>query len=175
MNLWSFTERFVQERKILFNVSPATLQWYRYSLKAFQPVLEAEFEATATFKAAVVQRIGELQAEGRGNKAVSVNTYLRCLKAFMAWAHEEQIVKEPFKLTWLKEEQKILSTFTPEHIRKLVHWKPIKRSDMRLHALALTALDTGLRVNELLCLTRSDVDFDNFVLRVKGKGNKQRL
>jgi len=37
----------------------------------------------------------------------------------MAWAHVEQIVKEPFKLTWLKEEQKILSTFTLEHIRNL--------------------------------------------------------
>ncbi len=64
-------------------------------------------------------RIADLQPEGRGNKAVSINTYLRCLKAFMAWAHVEQIVKEPFKLTWLKEEQKILSTFTPEHIRNL--------------------------------------------------------
>ena len=41
MNLWSFTDRFVQEQKILFNVSPATLAWYRYSPKAFKPVLEA--------------------------------------------------------------------------------------------------------------------------------------
>jgi len=30
----------------------------------------------------------------------------------MAWAHVEQIVKEPFNVTWLKEEQKILSTFS---------------------------------------------------------------
>jgi hypothetical protein len=45
MNLWSVTERFIQERTILNNVSPATISWYRYSLKAFQPVLEAEFES----------------------------------------------------------------------------------------------------------------------------------
>jgi integrase/recombinase XerD len=175
MQLSTFTERFIQERKILFNVSPATLQWYRYSLKAFQPVLEAEFEAIGPFKTAVIARIAELQQQGRANKPVSVNTYLRCLKAFMAWAYQEQIVKEPFKLTWLKEEQKILSTFTPEHIRKLIHWKPVKRSDMRLHTLALTALDTGMRVAELLGLSRGDVDFQNFTLRVKGKGNKHRL
>jgi integrase/recombinase XerD len=36
-------------------------------------------------------------------------------------------------------------------------------------------MDTGLRVNELLCLTRQDVDLENLVLRVKGKGNKHRL
>ena len=57
---------------------------------------------------------------------VSVNTYLRCLKAFMAWAHEEQIVKEPFKLTWLKEEQKILATLSSEAIKNLINARPTK-------------------------------------------------
>jgi site-specific recombinase XerD len=175
MNLWSVTERFIQERQILNNVSPATIDWYRYSLQAFQPVLEAEFEATGTFKAAVIQRIGELQTQGRGNKAVSVNTYLRCLKAFMAWAHQEQIVKEPFKLAWLREENKILATFTTSHIKALVDWKPVRRSDCRLQTLTLTALDTGMRVEELVSLSRTDVDFQNFTFLVKGKGNKQRL
>ena len=61
MNLWSFTDRFVQEQKILFNVSPATLAWYRYGLKAFRPVLEAEFQSTPAFKVAVVARIADLQ------------------------------------------------------------------------------------------------------------------
>jgi integrase/recombinase XerC len=175
MKLWSVVERCIQERQILNNVSPATIQWYRYSLKAFQPVLEAEFESTKAFKAAVIQRIGELQSEGRGNKAVSVNTYLRCLKAFMAWCYQEQVVTEPFKLAWLKEEEKILATFSKLHVSQLVRWKPVKRSECRLHALTLTALDTGLRVAELLELSREDLDFQNFTLWVRGKGNKHRL
>jgi integrase/recombinase XerD len=36
-------------------------------------------------------------------------------------------------------------------------------------------LDCGLRAAEALRLTRQDVDFDNLVLKVLGKGNKQRL
>ena len=72
MKLWSVVERFIQERRILNNVSPATIQWYQYSLKAFQPVLEAEFESAGALRAAVIQRIGELQSEGRGNKAIHV-------------------------------------------------------------------------------------------------------
>jgi len=91
MKLGDFTERFVQERRILNNVSPATIQWYRYSLRAFQPVLEAEFESIGFFRAAVIKRIGELHNQGRGNKAVSINTYLRCLKAFMQWCFQEGI------------------------------------------------------------------------------------
>ena len=41
--------------------------------------------------------------------------------------------------------------------------------------VALTALDTGMRIQELLDLRRSDADFDNLLFRVHGKGNKQRL
>ncbi len=172
MNLWSVTDRFIQERKILNNVSPATVKWYEYSLKAFQPVLEAEFEATALLKAAVIRRIGEIQEQGRGNKAVSVNTYLRCLKAFMNWAHEEQIVKEPFKLSWLKEEQKILPTLSPGHIKALVHWKPVHRSGARLHALALTALDTGMRVSQLLGLARLGCGLSEFYASGQRQGQQ---
>jgi integrase/recombinase XerD len=115
----------------------------------------------------VKERVVELRE--RGSSPVTVNTYLRHIKCFYLWKGLE------WKLPWLKEEQKILSTFTPEHIKALVHWKPVKRSDTRLHALTLTALDTGMRVQELLSLTRSDVDFQNFTLRVKGKGIKYRV
>jgi hypothetical protein len=43
MQLWNFTDRFVRERKILNNVSSATADRYHYSLKAFKPALEAEY------------------------------------------------------------------------------------------------------------------------------------
>jgi site-specific recombinase XerD len=72
-----------------------------------------------------------------------------------------------FKLSWLREEQKIISTLGPEQIERLVRWKRVKRSETRLHALVLTARDTGMRVQELLGLFRSDVDFQNFTLRSK--------
>jgi len=39
MKLAQFTERFIREQQILKNVSPATVQWYRFSFQAFQPVL----------------------------------------------------------------------------------------------------------------------------------------
>jgi site-specific recombinase XerD len=123
-----------------------------------------------------LKRLSWRKSKNSSTKAVetkpfSVNTYLRCLKAFMAWAYTEEIIEEPFKLTWLKEEQKILPTFTAQDITKFVAWKPIKRADCRLHALTLTALDTGLRVGELLSFKRGDVDFQNSTLRVEGNNS----
>jgi integrase/recombinase XerD len=183
--LASHIEGFIQERKFLRGVTASTLAWYRHSFQAFQPVLEQNFASTAAFKTAVIARIGELQTAGRGNKAVSINTYLRCLKAFLKWAHEEKILKEPIKLSWLKEENNVLATFTVEHVKAFMNFKPVStsvnrygsavRSLERLHMAVCVLLDTGLRISEALSLTRAAIDMDNCVLRVRGKGQKERL
>jgi integrase/recombinase XerD len=121
--------------------------------------------------------------ENRGNKAVSINTYLRCLKAFLRWCHEEGILKEPVKLSWLKEEQKILATFTEGDIKRLLNYSPRKREkvnrfggsvEVRLHTLVCLLLDTGIRIGEATRLFKKDCEFDNLTIRVLGKGNKQR-
>ena len=49
------------------------------------------------------------------------------------------------------------------------------RNETRVRLIALAALDTGMRIQELVTLRRADVDFDNLIFRVHGKGNKQRL
>jgi integrase/recombinase XerD len=36
-------------------------------------------------------------------------------------------------------------------------------------------MDTGVRINEALTLKRSNVDFDNLLMLVYGKGNKERV
>lgn len=36
-------------------------------------------------------------------------------------------------------------------------------------------IDTGVRIDEALSLRRDDVDFDSLLIRVKGKGKKQRF
>ena len=90
------------------------------------------------------------------------------------WLHKEH--KQPLlKIPKLKEEQKVLATLRPEQVKFLIHWKPIGRNKTRVRIMALTALDTGLRINELLSLTRQDVNLDALTLLVHGKGNKQRL
>jgi integrase/recombinase XerD len=178
--LASHIERFIQERRYLKGVSPATEEWYRYSFKAFSPVLDTPHKNSMGFKCAVASRIATLREtpspnSGRRCSAVTVNTYLRCLKAFLRWCHEEKLIDEPIRLAWLKEPSKILPTFSPEQIKRLIEYRPTSPSGRRLHMMALVAIDTGLRIAELLSLMRSGVDLDNLVLRVMGKGAKERL
>jgi integrase/recombinase XerD len=44
-----------------------------------------------------------------------------------------------------------------------------------LYALIVFIIDTGCRIDECLSLKRSGVDIDNFLVTVRGKGNKERI
>ena len=150
---------FLQEKLFLQNVSPRTIILYESSFKAFHGATE-NLEAV---KARVVQ------LRERGVGPVTVNTYLRHIKCFYRWKGLE------WRLPWLKEEQKILSTLNPAHVNRLLCYRPsTKLGDRRIHAIVCLLLDTGLRISEALSLRKEDVNFESLVLKVLGKGNKHR-
>ena len=158
-------EQFIRERMYFKNVAPKTVLWYRQSFHAFEGAMDG--------KAAIGERI--IRLRNAGVSAVSVNTYLRTLNAFFRWAHAEGHVAELLRVAKLKEEQKVIATLVPEQIRRLIEFKPKRKSEQRLHTLACLLLDSGLRIDEALSLRSEDVDLDNFLLRVHGKGGKDRV
>lgn len=152
-------ELFVQEKKYLHNVSPATVQWYRDSLKWLPDPTPDE----AMLKDLV------MRMRDKGLRATSCNCHIRAVNSYLTWA---QI---PLKVPRLKEEQRILPVFSPEQIKKLVTWKPRGFCPSRLHVLVLLLLDVGCRIGEAFELRWADVDFDNLLLKLHGKGAKDRL
>jgi site-specific recombinase XerD len=150
---------FITERRYLKNVTSKTLAWYEQSFKAFHGALESE--------AALKQRIVELR--DRGVSATSVNTWLRCINAYLNWNGAG------FKMPRLKEEQKILATLNQAQTRWLLDFKPKGANQKRCHTAALLILDGGYRISEVLGLVFEHCDFDNLVVKVRGKGNKHRL
>ena len=159
-------EQFIRERMYFKNVNSKTVAWYRQSFHAFEGAIDT--------RAAIGQRIGQLRE--RGVSAASVNTYLRVVNAFHSWAKAEgHVTGERVHIPRLKEEQKVLETLTPEHIQRIVSFRPKKVSERRVHVIVCVLLDTGLRINEAFLLTREDVDLENLLLRVNGKGSKQRI
>lgn len=158
---------YIQDRKYMKNVSPRTLAWYRDVERVFGAVDVHNIRPS-------LRLLIQVQLE-KGIKPVSVNSWLTGIRAYLFWLHNEGHLKDRPRVELLKFEQKILSTFTVEDVMRLASWKPIGGNQTRVLALALTALDSGLRISELLGLNRQDVDFDHLTLKVKGKGNKQRL
>jgi site-specific recombinase XerD len=110
----------------------------------------------------------------RGVKPISCNTHIKALNAFCRWLHEEQHLPHRLELSCLKVEKRILQTLTDEQIRALLAVPPKSFDQWRLHALISFLLDTGVRIDEALTLRTSDIDFDNLLLTVFGKGRKER-
>ena len=69
-----------------------------------------------------------------------------------------------------------LPTLTADQVTRLVNWKPKPRHfyQRRLHLLTLLLLDTGCRITEAPTLRVRDLDMDNMLITLDGKGRKQR-
>jgi integrase/recombinase XerD len=104
----------------------------------------------------------------KGLKPSSCNNRIRAVNAYLQWLESE------LRIPKLKEEQRVLPTFSVEDIGKLAAWKPKHYCERRLHTIMLTLADTGTRIDEVLSLKWTDVDYDNLLLTVTGKGSKQR-
>ena len=70
--------------------------------------------------------------------------------------------------------QNILATLSRDDVKRLILHRASGQNERRAQAVSLLILDTGLRIREVLGLTKAQVDFDNMLLKVKGKGNKFR-
>ena len=149
---------FIKEREYLHNVSKRTLQWYTNCFSAWKKY------ATDNDPMKFVVNMREA-----GVLPVSCNTYICGMNAYFKWAGE------PIKLRKLKLEQRILATLTDGHIKSLISYRPGGTNSVRAHIVALTILDTGLRISEILGLSKENVDWDQLTLRVHGKGGKHRL
>jgi integrase/recombinase XerD len=164
-------DQFLKERRFLKNVTEATLVWYRVAFTNYTSLVATDVALPT--KATLQQFVVALRE--RGIKPVTCNTYLGAMNAFCAWLHEEGHTRERVKLAKLRVERRLLTLLTDAQMRAVIGYKPKTLRQARVHLAALLILDTGLRVSEALHLRNGDIDFDNLILKVFGKGQKERL
>ena len=163
-------QQFIRERQYLANVTPATVEWYKQSLKW----LSSESPSQEQLKDAV------MRMREKGLKATGCNCAIRAINAYL---HRSTAGTERkcgpgcphLRLPKVKEPELVLPTFTPSQIKSLVRWKPRRKAQRRLHLLTLLLLDTGCRISEALTLRVREVDMDNMLVTLDGKGRKQRI
>jgi site-specific recombinase XerD len=99
-----------------------------------------------------------------------------CIGTAKQIGNADRAVGHP-RIAQLKEPQNVLPTLTEAQVNLLVSWKPKPRNfyQRRLHLLTLLLLDTGCRITEALTLRVSDVDMENMLITLDGKGRKQRI
>ncbi len=114
----------------------------------------------------------------KGLKATGANAALRAINAYLHWNSGAEgkcssACKHP-KVHQLKELKTVMPTFTDEQVKLLVGYRPKTDFQRRLHLLVLVLLDTGCRISEALGIRGSDIDYDNLLVTLHGKGDKDR-
>jgi len=171
LQLDTLFDQFIQEKLYVKNLSPNTIEFFNYSYKAFRLIIKDK--KVNLNKQILTNFIFGLKQKGKTTGAI--NAYIRGFNSFLSWLYENEHTKERFSLKQLKQEKKVMKTFSDIELKKIINWKPRTFPDQRLHAILCLLIDTGCRIDEALGLKREDVNFDQLIIKVMGKGNKERV
>ncbi len=171
----TFLEHLVFEK----GRSDNTVKNYREDLEEFFSFLKAKGEIKNIGEVSHLEVrvfLGELLK--RGLKKSSIARKLSTLRTFFKWLKREGLIKvNPARLLSSPKYQRQLPRFlTEEETFKLVE-SPEKEDPLSLRDRAILELlySSGLRIGELVNLKTGDVDFSRGIVKVMGKGRKERI
>ena len=108
----------------------------------------------------------------------SISRKLACLRSFFKYLVRETILTQnpAAGIATPKKEKRLPSFMNPDEITKLLD-APAKNSweEKRDKAILEMLYSSGLRVSELAGLNHDDLDFFGGLVRVRGKGKKERI
>jgi len=173
--------------------SARTVEWYSRVLRLFQRYLEEQGHST-DLGALTLDLVRDfvlylqtrrkwdnhpfIPSPGGNLAAISVNNYVRGLRAFFSWLHREGYTEENVlaRLKPPKVPQKLVEVLTDTDVGSILAClDPNMASGCRDITIVITLLDTGLRLSELAGLKMADTHVDQGHLKVMGKGAKERM
>lgn len=161
--------RFLEEKKYLNNASPATIRLYSHAWAAFK-----RHAGCVCHVSADTAKLFVLNAAREGIQPSSVNSYARAVNSFLAWLFDAGHISARVRVPFQPTAKRVLKTYTDEEASRIISHKPRSRGGKRMLALIYLLIDTGARVSEALKLKRADIDWDNWLVTLEGKGKKQR-
>ena len=170
-----YIDEFLQHLRNEKNASQFTLTSYETDLRQFAQYLADESYEEISKNS--VRSFLAILSKG-GLKATSVNRKLACLRTFFKFLCAREILDtNPAQpLFFLKKEKKLPSFFNYETIVKGIQTTNPDSIEGQLDRAILEFFyATGVRLRELVGVNLQDIDFVNEVVKVTGKGSRQRL
>lgn len=170
-----FIEKFLRYLEIEKNYSPHTLLNYGADLQEFQTFLK-ELPIERVEYLGVRKYLAQLKESGL--KPRSIARKLSSLRSFYRFLTREGYIKaNPVSSVATPKLDRHLPVFlTEEEAGGLVE-TPLKTDErgLRDRAILETFYSTGMRLSELVGLNLADIDFISGIVKVRGKGKKERL
>jgi integrase/recombinase XerD len=170
-------DRFVDAVWLEDGLSANTLAAYRRDLQALADWLEAS-EHISLDSAQEAHLQAYFAARHSLSKATSANRRLTVFKRYYRWALRERIVliDPTLRMLAAKQALRVPKTLSEDQVDALLS-APDENSILGLRDKAMLELlyASGLRVSELVKLKTLHVSLNEGVLRIMGKGSKERL
>ena len=166
-------EEFLNFLKFEKNYSDITIKNYRFDLELYFSFIKnnnlnykyVKYDDLSSY-------LGVLYNMGYKNKSIA--RHISSLKSFYKYLYDENIIKEnPANLLSLpKKELKLPRYLTITEIEDLLKLESISLRDKLIIELFYS---TGIRISELVNIKIKDINFSENSIKVRGKGNKERI
>jgi len=165
-----FTEYLIIDKKYSEN----TIKAYNNDLKKFKNFIKNKTINNIDEKS-IKDYIKYLNKENNDTKTISHNiSTLRSFYKFLLI--EKKVNKNPMEYIELPKTKKTLpKTLSIEEIDKLLNINLTDAFSFRNKAMLELMYSSGLRVSELINVKIHDIDTSNCIIRIMGKGSKERI
>lgn len=165
-------EDFLNYLLIDLKYSKNTIETYKYTLEEFYKVINKDL---AQIKEEDIKKY--IEYLNKKNSSKTVNHHLNVLTSFYNFLLlEEKINNNPISnIDKLKTKKTIPKVLSQEEIKKILDIDLVNKYSYRDKAMLELMYSSGLRISELVNLKMFHLDSNLGILRVMGKGNKERI
>lgn len=164
------------------NLSPRTVKEYSKDLKLFFDYLDPYLREELTLKTIDERTTREFLTYLKIEKKYTpkaINRKIATLKAYFGFLEAEKIIRRSplSKLKSVKVGKQLPRVLSEAEVQKFLDTviNSTDKNAKRDRAIFELFYATGIRIAELVGLNIEDIDFLNQVLKVRGKGNKERF
>ncbi|MFA5276529.1 MAG: tyrosine recombinase XerC [Candidatus Omnitrophota bacterium] len=173
-----YIEKFMRYLEIEKNYSAHTILNYKLDLEDFKKFC-GEIDIEKIDYLYLRKYLAVLKEKNLGNR--SVGRHLSTLRSFFRFLTRENYLKTNpiLMLSSPKLEKHLPSFMTEAEVAKLIESAFAKdekdERGLRDRAILETFYSSGLRISELVALDLNDIDFISGIVKVMGKGRKERV
>jgi integrase/recombinase XerC len=177
-----FIQQFIQYLLSEKNASPHTCRCYQTDLEEFEGFLKGSGMYLAEAGRIKIEEVDRLAIRKylsflhRKNRKSSIARKVSTLRSFYKYLVREQIISfNPAKNVATPKAQKPLpTTLTVDEAFRLME-SPAEKKQLRDRAILELLYSSGLRVSELVGLDENQLDQELGIVKVMGKGRKERI
>ncbi len=165
-----YLNRFLDHIKYIKNFSPHTVRAYKNDLESFKECIKNN-----NLQNAILMYLLK-------NQKSNMKTYARkisVIRSFLRFLEENNVVFKRIIFEYLKYphgEKKLPNFLTFQDVQKIINNIDIKNfSGLRDRILFEFIYTSGIRVSEATNLKLEDLNLENRVFRILGKGSKERI